>query len=205
MKLVRLTAPLGLVAWLTTLLTSIPRIVMEIVSGRESVGYFTAISSLLAVGSMIIVALGQTVNPRLARYYFEDQNKFWALLFKFFSFNFIIGLCLIMTALLFGGPILDFLFTPDYAKHKNVFVYIAIAGCILFVFHSVNSALSATRQFFIQVPIYTIAMLSCIIFSLVLIPRYDMVGAAWSLALCYAVGSAGCLPFVIKLLIRIRE
>lgn len=202
-RLVRLTAPLGLVAWLGTLFTSIPRIVMDEVSGRDSVGYFTAMSSLLVVGTMITSAMGQTTNPRMAKYFIEDRTAFSLLFLKLLGISAVLGASAIVLAVLFGKPILTFLFTADYAQHNNVFILVTFAGCILFVFHAINSALTSTRQFAVQLPIYAAAAAVCGGCSLLLIPRYDMIGAAWSLIICYVVGSLVCLVFIIKALERI--
>jgi O-antigen/teichoic acid export membrane protein len=201
-RLVRLTAPLGLVGWMATLFTSIPRIVMDGISGRESVGYFSAISSLLVVGTMITAAMSQTASPRMATYFIENKKAFVLLFLKLLGVSVAIGALAVVMVAFFGRPILVLLFTEEYAQHNPVFLLITVAGCILFMFYAVNTAQTSMRQFTVQLPIYAIAVAACFISSKLLIPRYDMLGAAWSLIVCYAVVTAGSLAFSIRGFIR---
>ena len=75
-KLFRLSAPLAVVAGITTVSQHIPRLVMDKTLGREAVGYFTALSLFLIAFTMINTALGSTSLPRLSRYFVENTKAF---------------------------------------------------------------------------------------------------------------------------------
>ncbi len=194
--LIKTTAPLGLVAWLTTLFTSIPRLVLDKFGGREEVGYFAALSSLLAVGGMMMVALGQSTIPRLAKYYAENLRAYKLLLTKLTTVALVIGVTGVIVSILFGKQILTLLFTLEYARHSGVFVQLMLAGAIFFLFSCMNNGLTAARKFVVQIPIYALSAAVCGVSAFLLVPRYGMAGAAWSLLICYCTGFTGCLIFV---------
>jgi len=203
-KLAKTTAPLGLVAWLGTLFTSLPRLFLDKFSGRENVGYFVAMSSLLVAGTMIIAALTQAASPRLAKYYAENIKAYKVLLLKLTIVGIGLGFTGIITSVFFGRQILTLLFTPEYAKHNNVFVLLVVAGLLLMLFSFMTVGLTAARKFSVQVPLYAICAIVCCVSSLFFIPKWGMTGAAASLIVCYLTGLTSCLCYV-KKAIRIKQ
>ncbi len=203
-KLAKTTAPLGLVAWLGTLFTSLPRLFLDKFSGREDVGYFVAMSSLLVAGTMIVAALTQAVSPRLAKYYVENIKAYKALLLKLVLIGIGLGVTGIIVAVFAGKLVLTILFKPEYAEHSNVFVILVVAGLLLMLFSFMNVGLTAARKFVIQVPLYATCAIACCISSIYFIPKFGMKGAAFSLIVCYAIGIVGCFYYV-KRAVKIRQ
>lgn len=199
-KLVKTIAPLGLVALLGTLFTSLPRLFLDKFSGREDVGYFVAMSSLLVAGTLIVAALTRSVSPRLAKYYAENIKAYKSLLLKLILIGIVLGVTGIIIAVSAGKLILTILFKPEYAEHSNVFVIIVMAGLLLILFSFMNVGLTAARKFAIQVPIYATCAIACCLCSLCLIPKFGMKGAAISLIVCYTIGLTGCSYYVRKVI-----
>lgn len=197
-KLAKTTSPLGLVAWLGTLFTSLPRLFLDKFSSREEVGYFTAMSSLLVAGTMIVSALVQAVSPRLSKYYAEDIKAYKVLLLKLILVGIGLGITGIFAAVFAGKWILTILFRPEYAQYNHVFIVLVMAGFLLIFFYFMNIGLTAARKFVIQVPLYAACAIVCCISSLCLIPKYGMIGASFSLICCYSTGLFGCAYYVRK-------
>ena len=196
--LTKTSLPLGLVGLFQALYVSMPRLVLDRYFGREQVGYFAAISSLLMAGTMVIAALGHAVTPRLAKYYFENLSGYRRLLGKLLVIGALLGMSGVAISLLFGKLILTLMFQADYAEYSDVFVWATIAGALSFVFCFVNAGLNAARKFKVQMPIYGGATATCFIFSLWLIPYFGMTGAVWAIIACYSVGSLSSAVFVAK-------
>lgn len=95
-------------------------------------------------------------------------------------------------SVLFGRELLTFMFKSDYAEYHVAFIHITIAGAVLFLFTFMNVGLQATRNFKLPLLIYSLAALTCGVFSLWLIPSHGMIGAAFALFFCYMVGFIGC-------------
>lgn len=196
--LCRQSAPLAVVAGIMTVSQNIPRLVMDTMLGREAVGYFTALSLLLVAFTMIHAAMGNTALPRLSRYFAENPRAFVRLFVRLIGLVLFLGIAFVAVAFFFGTPILSLLFTPEYARHKDVFVMLALSSCILSVFSVSNWGLNATRQFAVQVPIYIGTAIVCGISSWLLIPHYGLMGGAHAFIISYLFGAAMCLVFVIK-------
>lgn len=201
-RLIRQSAPLAIVAGIGNVSQNIPRVVMDKNIGRDAVGYFTAMSMLLVVYTMINAALGNTALPRLSKYFAQNRKAFIWLFVRLIGLNLCLGVAFVAVAYVFGKPILSILFTPEYAQHKDVFVMLAVSSCILSVFAVSNWGLNATRQFVVQVPIYAGTAVVSGIFSLLLIPRYGLIGGAYALIISYIFGAACCLVFVAKAIKR---
>lgn len=196
-KLFLIAAPLASVAWFATLFTSVPRLILDKSFGIKEVGFFAAISSLLAASKMVMAALSQTVTPRLSKYYVENISAYKKLLLKLIGVAFGFGIVGIVISFLYGKFILALMFTPEYAQHNNVFIGIAVASAVLFIFTFMNVGLCAARSFKVQVPIYGFAAGVCVILSLWLIPSYGMIGAVVAVIASFCFGAMGCGVFVI--------
>lgn len=201
-KLFRRSIPLAVVAGIGNVFQNIPRLVMDKELGREAVGYFTAMSMLLIALTMVNAALGNTTLPRLSKYYVENTRHFVWLFVRLIGLNLCLGMAFVAVVYLFGKPILRFLFTPEYAQHSDVLVMLAVSSCILSVFGVSNWGLNATRQFNIQVPIYMGTAIVSGICSLLLIPRYGIIGGAYVFMISYLFGITMCLIFIIKAIRR---
>lgn len=197
-KLTTTTAPLGIVALLGTLFTSLPRLFLDKLYGRKDVGYFVAMSSLLVAGTLIVAALTQAVSPRLAKYYAENIKAYKALLLKLVVVAIGLGASGILVAVFAGKLILTIIFRPEYAEHNNVLIILAVAGLLLMLFSFMNVGLTAARKFAIQVPIYAACAIACCISAICFIPRFGMKGAAFSLIVCYVIGIASCFYYIKK-------
>ena len=189
--------PLGMVAWLGTLFTSIPRLMIDQQFGKDQLGYFAAVSSLLVVGNILWAAVGQSVMPRLSKYFVETPKGYLALVVKLLSVSLLFGIAGIMVSKFFGRQILTLLFTAEYAAYSDLFVWIMTAAAILFVFSGLNIALTAARCFKVQVPIYAICAAVCGVASWILIPQYGIIAGAWALLACYIAGALSCLSYLI--------
>jgi O-antigen/teichoic acid export membrane protein len=197
-KLIKLAAPLAGVAWFGTLATSLPRLIMGKTIGVAQVGYFAAISSLLVAGKMIMIALNQSVSPRLAKYYFTNIKAYKWLLLKLLGVGIAVGISGILISIMFGKFILTLLFKPDYAEHNNIFVGVAIAGAILFLWTFTTCGLNSARKFKIQLPICALTAVVGGFSSLWLIPRLGMMGGVWSISLAYSFATVSSAIFVIR-------
>ena len=196
--LLRRSAPLAIVATVGNISQNIPRIVMDKTLGREAVGYFTALSTLLVVYTMVNAAMGNAVLPRLSKYFTQNKKAFVWLYVRLVALNLCIGVMFVVAVFFLGRIALTVLFTPDYAQHNDVLVMMAVSTCILSVFGVSNWALNATRQFAIQVPIYIGTALVSLTFSLLLIPVYGIMGGAFVFIIKYIFGTTICIIFIIK-------
>jgi len=181
-KLMWIALPLGIAMMLISLKTNIPRYFVEHYCGIKELGIFAALAYFLVLGSRIVDALGKSVIPRLAKYYAKNQlKKFTKLMLKFMGFNAFIGFIGILLALFFGSSILRIIYSKEYALHADILVWIMFAATISYVARSLGFGMTAVRYFRSQLVLFIIVIVATLSGSIWLIPKYGIIGAAWSL------------------------
>ena len=189
LKLAWLALPLGTIMLLIALNNNISRYFVHHTLGAHGLGIFSALISFVAAGRIVILALGQSASPRLARHYADgDRQKFTGLLLRLVLIGAVVGVVAPVVALVAGRQILTFFYTPEYAKHLNVFVLYLAAGGAGYVASFLGYGITAARYFKIQT--VTLGALSVItlITCAWLVPAYGAEGAGWS-ALLVAFGN----------------
>lgn len=180
-NLIWLSLPLGIVLMLTSLSSNVPRYFIEANYGLESLGYYSSIAYLMVIGTTFVTALGQVAAPRLAKYYADNRIKDFISLTKKFSFiSLILGILGIVTTILFGETILKYAYTEEYMKYNNVFIVLMIAAAINYVGSIWGYCLTAAREFKIQPVLGAFWLITVLLFSFILIPKYGLLGAAYA-------------------------
>ncbi len=189
LKLAWLALPLGTIMLLIALNNNISRYFVHHTLGAHGLGIFSALISFVAAGRIVILALGQSASPRLARHYADgDRQKFTGLLRRLVLIGAVVGAAALAVALIAGRQILTFFYTPEYASHLNVFVLYLAAGGAGYVASFLGYGITAARYFKVQ----TVTLGSLSVITLVtcawLVPAYGAAGAGWS-ALLVAFGN----------------
>ena len=185
-KLFVLALPLGIVILLNTLNLNIPRYKIVASYGEAALGYYSAISYLLVAGGAVVTAIGQSVTPRLAKYYVTDRRAYVRLLSKAFGMAFFIGMSGVAIAWLFGERILSLLYTAKYAAYNDVLIWTMISALAFYCSGMLGCGISAARCFVSQLLVGIIV--SCLILAgtYYFVPLLGIVGGA--MALCVGFG-----------------
>jgi O-antigen/teichoic acid export membrane protein len=187
--------PLGIVMTLVSLNVNIPRYLLVHSLGQADLGIFASLAYLLVALNLVINALGQSVSARLARMFAEgDSRRFRAVLGKLLAFAALILVCGVPAAQLVGRPLLTFIYRPEYGQHLSLFVIMVTTAGVSSVASFLGYGMTAARIFRMQVPVIGASTLATVLFSMILIPRMGMNGAAFALligacvqAICSAV------------------
>jgi O-antigen/teichoic acid export membrane protein len=151
---------------------------------------------------MFIQALGQAVSPRLARHFADgDVKGFKALLRKMILVNLVIGLAGLLLVFLGGEKILTLIYTREYAVYSTLFVVLMISATLSGIASALGYAMTAARQFNLQVPLFVTVLISTGLISFLMIPRYALYGAAIALiasALIQTVGAGWIVQRAIR-------
>ena len=182
-RLAWLAFPLGVVMALISLNTNIPRYFIENTLGVAELGIFAALAYLVVAGNTLVSAMGQSVVPRLARYYAEaDIAQYKGLLLRMLGIGLALGIAGILVALLAGRPLLMLLYRPEYADRAQVLVWLMTAACVSYLASFLGYAMTAARYFKVQLPLFMLVTATTCVGSLLLIPRFALTGAALALA-----------------------
>lgn len=191
--LLGLSLPLGIIAVLVSLNSSIPRYFIERALGERALGIFSALAFMLAAGSMAVVSLGQSAFTRLAKFYAtNDLVRFRALLGKLLAMGATLGICGIIVAKVAGRELLTILFRPEYGEHADLLPWIMGAASITYLAQFLGFGMTAAGYYNPQVVLFFVSNLVVGLGSYLLIPRRGLPGAILALffsAIVQLVGS----------------
>ncbi|MUG92468.1 oligosaccharide flippase family protein [Scytonema sp. UIC 10036] len=200
-ELIWLSLPLGVVMMVISLNSNIPRYFVERYLGERELGFFAAIAYLMVAGSIVVNALGESANPRLAKYYAAgDSAAFRSLIFKLLLIGALLGGTGVLISLVVGRQILALLYQPEYAKYTDLFVWLMLATAISYVSSLLGYGMTAAKYFRIQIPIFTLVTTISAMACFWLIPTMGLLGAAIALllaAIVQVVMSAGVITYAL--------
>jgi O-antigen/teichoic acid export membrane protein len=205
-KLTWLSLPLGLVMMLISLNTNIPRYFIDQYLGKRELGIFAAIAYLVVAGNMVILALGHSASPRLAKYYSAgNSSAFRTLLFKVVGIGSVIGAISIGVALVAGRQILTLAYKPEYAEYANLFVWLMAAAGIGYISTFLGYGITAAQYFRIQIPLFTTVTAISFIICLWLLPKLGLLGAAFALLISTIVQAAISFGIIVYVLHKLDK
>ena len=187
MSLLTLAAPLGAVVFLGALQLNLPRYFIEEVLGARSLGLFAAIASLVSVATIVASALGHAVVPRLANYFAEgDFAAFSRLVWRLLGIAASLGVAGLIVTWLVGEPLLRLVYGPEYASGVGLLFVLFIFAGLNYMTGYLGAAVTAMREFRIQLVTQFARLLVVGLLCWALIPSYGLMGAAWALVVSQA-------------------
>jgi O-antigen/teichoic acid export membrane protein len=195
--LTMMTLPLGIATLLNSLMTNIPRYVIEAYLGEHDLGIFAALAYIMIIGARVVTALGESASPRLARHYAMcEASKFKKLLSRMIVIGAATGSIGIVVAACAGTTILSLLYQQSYAAYHTVFTLLMIAAAFNYLALFLQYGMMSARMFRIQPYIISIDVAAMLLSCLILTPSRGLEGTAVSVIIGFAVQLA-CNAFVI--------
>ena len=193
-----LALPLGLVMALISLNTNIPRYFIEHELGTAELGIFAALAYLMVAGNTLVSAMGQSVTPRLAKYYAAgDLDGYKHLLARMLGMGVLLSIAGVLVSVFAGHQLLSLLYRHEYALYNNILIWLMIVAGVSYITSFLGYGMTAARYFRVQLPLFMVVVAVTFGASLWLIPRFALTGAALAMgvgALAQLVGS--CFVFV---------
>ncbi len=177
-----LALPLGFAGTLSSLNLNIPRYFIGYFEGEHQLGIFATIAALPMVGVLIINALGLSAGPRLAQYFRNgDWQAFRRLRNQLVGIGALVGMLGIVGVLVVGVPVLNLLYSPEYAEAADVLLILMVAGALQFSYIFLGSALSAMWNFSYQAYVQVISIVAVVLLCFILVEPYGIRGAAYAI------------------------
>jgi O-antigen/teichoic acid export membrane protein len=188
LRLTWLALPLGFVMMLGSLMTNIPRYFIERFDGTHELGIFAAMAYIVIAGTTVVDALGQAVSPRLAQQYAAgEMGAFRTLTAKVLGISALLAAGGVLLSLIAGRQVLTLLYRPEYAAHLAIFIWVVAAAGMGYLASVCGYAMTAARQFTIQVPIYALSIAVVTLACAWLVPGHGLLGAAWAIFVMFAI------------------
>jgi len=197
-SLAAVSLPLGMVSTIMSFNTNIPRYTIQHVLSVADLGIFASIAYPVTAATIVSNSLGQSALARLSRLFAEGRIKeFNQLVLKLVAVGAGLGLLALIVVLACGNSLLAILYTPEYTTQGSLFALLALVAGLNCVGCFLTYALTAARQFRVQLPISTTCMLTTFLASTFLVPRFHLAGAALAL-LCSACVSIAATSVMLK-------
>jgi O-antigen/teichoic acid export membrane protein len=179
--LARIALPMGIVTTVASVNLQIPRYFVHAWLGDRNLGIFSALAYTTVAMTLLGDSLGQCVVSRLSWLFAKGHRADFAahirLLLLMAS---VVGVAGVAIAHLCGPRLLGLIYSPEYAAHAHVFALLTVGAAIHFVASMLTVAITATRNFVVQVPMYVamaaVTALGCARW----IPSWGLQGAAYA-------------------------
>jgi O-antigen/teichoic acid export membrane protein len=176
--------PLGLILMLISLNTHLPRYAVQQDLGSTELGAFTAVVTLITVGSTLMNAMGQSAAARLARsVQARDLVSFRHLMLRFVGMALVLGALAIGASVAIGDWVLRWIYRPELALYQPLLVASMVAGTLSYVAIALGYGVTSTRVFGGQLPLFAASVTVCALASWWLVPAWGLYGAVAALAL----------------------
>lgn len=196
-----LALPLGLVMALISLNTNIPRYFIEHNMGTAELGIFAALAYLVVAGNTLVSAMGQSVTPRLAKYYVaEDIDGYKHLLAIVVGIGILLGIAGVLASIFAGNRILTLLYKHEYAAYNNILIWLMIVAGVSYITSFLGYGMTAARCFMVQLPLFIAVVATTFGVSLWLIPQYALTGAALAMGVGVLVQLIGSCFVIARVL-----
>lgn len=206
LRLFLIAIPMGLAGVFNTLSENIPRYVIQHELGEHALGIFAAVAYLIIAGDTIIVAFGQTITPRLAKYYAAEKTKlFVKLLLQSLAATACIGFAGLAVAFWGGSFLLPLLYNDDFIQHGNLFVWLMINGTLAFVCNIMGAGITAMRKFKIQVPIQLISCILMIVLCPIFLRHFGLVGVPMAMAIKSLIANIAYAGIVVYSIVKLKK
>jgi len=177
LALARHTLPIGLAATLLAVGTNVPAFVLEHTHDVTALGYFGAVMSVLYVGNVLNVALGNAAIPRLARCHQHDRPRLGRLLARLLVVVLALDGLLVLGAVVLGEPYLREVYGPAYAAHAGDLRLMALTAAVAGLANMLSQTVTAMGRFGQQLAINAGAALGGVLLALGLVPGGGVRGA----------------------------
>lgn len=175
--------PLAINMGVLSLVPQIPRFWLEKHEGLSALGQYGSIAMLMSVGLMVLNSLGIAMSQRFAKAHAaNDKHEFVRLTVILAGSAVGMGCLGLLVIPVCGGWLLTIAYTSEYAPLTELFWLITFGATFGFLGNALGYPVTAARIFRIQPVICVLQAILTATGCAILVPRFGMYGAAWSVA-----------------------
>jgi O-antigen/teichoic acid export membrane protein len=192
LQIFKTALPLGVVLMLVSYTSNVPRYVVEHYLGTRGLGVFAAVAAFLMAGSTVVSALGQSVTPRLARYFSQrDTVQFRRLTLRLVALALALGAVGVAGAAVAGSFVLRIFYSAEYGAYGRLLTELMGAAALVYVAAALGFVITSARSFLAQMPVLALVVATSAVAGWLLVPVMGLSGAALAVAAGASVQIAG--------------
>lgn len=177
-QIVKISFPMGLSSMVMFLLLAIDLFLLEYYFNESMVAYYAIVVKLITLLSIVIISFNINISSQIAELFNRnDMVSLQKLCRKSARFMFLINIVLSFLLIVFIEFILK-AYGAEYLYAKNAFYVLVVSQLFTSAFGVVPVYLNMTGRAVLYQSILIGALIFNLIFNLILIPKFDIMGAA---------------------------
>lgn len=202
-RLISLGFPAGILSWLVSLQTYVPRYFVPHDLGDAALGVFSALASIFIGLEMGVRSFNYAALPRLAEFAALRQNgSLSRLVRQLTTVGLVLAALLVAGSVVLARPLISLLFGASYAEHSAVFVILAFGFAIRTATMPTAMTLRAINAFWSLVVVQSLTVIGLFVACMILMPRYGLQGCAIASVIGFAVDGAARIVLHYLLVVR---
>lgn len=185
LKILSQAIPMGITLGLVTLQSSIPRIFLNHYENTELVGVLSVLSYFVIVGSIFINSICQYLSPKIVKYWMSDIQEFKKSYIIMQIISIFFGFLVLFVCYFFGNMILNLVYGEKFIEYEQELNLVMFSGVFLYLSTVNGFTLTAIGYVGKQVYIFTFIVLITLLSSYILIPKFGIDGAIYSMVIAY--------------------
>ena len=186
LKVLRWAFPLATFGALQTLYYRVDSVILKSLSGNEAVGYYDMATKVLFVVLVISQLFSQAIYPVFASAKDKPQ-EFGNLAYRCVKYLFLLSLPLAVGGYFLSGPLLVFVLGAKYLPAGPAFAILSISILPFFLSNIYIDILAVKNTARLNFQ-FVVLFLINVVLNFILIPHWQLVGAAWATVLCEYIG-----------------
>ncbi|MFZ4507143.1 MAG: hypothetical protein ACOYON_05525 [Fimbriimonas sp.] len=185
-KLFAMALPLALVWVFVSLHVNIPRYVVDSKLGKDELGFFGSMTTLMQAAALVWSALGHSTTPRLAKLFESNRAGFRSLSKKIAMLAAGSAVLNVAGGLLLGHFLLNLFFGPKYAAYSDVLTWLLAGHGMGYLVAAGRDSVTASQRWKLQPYTNGIGVIIILVVCNLLVPKIGMMGAAYA----YLIGNS---------------
>lgn len=180
-SLARHTLPIGMAATLLSAATTMPSVALEYTHDLTTLGFLGAVLSIMYVGNVLNVALGNATIPRLARHHTRSRTDLRRLLLRLLLVVAGLNALLVLGTIGLGEHYLRWVYGEAFVAYTPALWWAAVAAAVAGLANMMSQAITAMGRFRDQLRLNAVALVGSAVATALLVPRYGLGGAVFAL------------------------
>jgi O-antigen/teichoic acid export membrane protein len=187
-KLLKIAWPFFLAAVFAKLYSTSDTILLSYLSGDKAVGWYSASLKLVNAFLLLIAgSLSSALYPSLSYYFVHAKEKLNVVFTQSVFYLIFLTIPLAFAFIILSEPIIFFIYGAEYAPAVLILILLSLAIPFMFLDFIMVALLNACEKQKINTLIHGLGVGIFIILNLILIPRFDYLGAALAVILGFLV------------------
>ncbi len=176
----KIALPFALAAFIGRMYSYSDSLIMSKMLSESEMGWWSVPYKITFAFQFIPVALTASIYPAMSSLFIEDKQKIGKLFSKAWNYLLVIVLPLAFGLMAVAKPVIIYLYGKNYLPSVLVLQILMVSLIFSFLTFVNGATLNAINRQKAQTAVLGISLIASVILNFILLPRYGIIGAAWT-------------------------